>query len=234
MPICEMCTASYDEKFKFCPYCGRARPEPKVSQVNVNVQVADASYEEATLKIELLEKRPVSEPPFNWRPSLLEKILGEKGDAWEEICIYHLVLDAVHSIKGHYNAFTSSTFRSFQPPKPPKRFSLPTRLKNRLVSSEIGHEWLRRFFQERKEAWDGLNQYLISESWHGISSKARKRQPPFEIHFNPSLPSKAWDKADVLKKNAVDLLSDGYLSIGKWWYTEAHKPDYRYQRTARG
>lgn len=202
-------------------------------RVNVNVQVANAPYEEATLTMELVEKEPASEPPFNWRPSLLEKMLGDKGGEWEEICVYHLVLNAVHPTRGHYNAFTSSTFRAFQPPKPPKRFSLPIPLKNRLVSSEIGHRWLRRFFRERKEAWDGLNQYLISEGWRGITNRASKRQPPFEIHFGPSLPNNTWDSVAESEKYVSDLLSDGYLSIGKWWYMEAHKPDYRYQRTAR-
>lgn len=27
MPVCQGCGGSYDDKFKFCPYCGRAKPE---------------------------------------------------------------------------------------------------------------------------------------------------------------------------------------------------------------
>lgn len=31
MPLCEGCGASYEENFKFCPHCGRGRPEsPKI------------------------------------------------------------------------------------------------------------------------------------------------------------------------------------------------------------
>jgi hypothetical protein len=28
MPVCAGCGASYEDSFKFCPYCGRAEPEP--------------------------------------------------------------------------------------------------------------------------------------------------------------------------------------------------------------
>jgi hypothetical protein len=35
MPVCAGCTASYDSKFQFCPYCGRAKPEPLTMNVNV-------------------------------------------------------------------------------------------------------------------------------------------------------------------------------------------------------
>ena len=35
MPLCKGCGGSYDDKFKFCPYCGRAKPEPVTLNVNV-------------------------------------------------------------------------------------------------------------------------------------------------------------------------------------------------------
>ncbi len=28
MPLCQGCGASYDDNFKFCPHCGRAKPAP--------------------------------------------------------------------------------------------------------------------------------------------------------------------------------------------------------------
>ena len=39
MPLCQGCGASYDDTFKFCPHCGRAKPEA----INVNVRVAPVS-----------------------------------------------------------------------------------------------------------------------------------------------------------------------------------------------
>ena len=29
MPVCEGCGASYEDGYKFCPHCGRAKPEPQ-------------------------------------------------------------------------------------------------------------------------------------------------------------------------------------------------------------
>src|SRR5690606_13626358 len=98
MPVCEMCTASYDDAFKFCPYCGRARPEPEVAYIDV--RVTEAAYEEATLEIELIEKRLLSEKPFDWRPNILRKALGDAGRNWQEIGIYRLTLNAIHPVKG--------------------------------------------------------------------------------------------------------------------------------------
>lgn len=38
MPVCVGCGGSYDDAFKFCPFCGRARPEPNVLHVSVTSQ----------------------------------------------------------------------------------------------------------------------------------------------------------------------------------------------------
>ena len=52
MSTCAACGASYDDTFKFCPHCGRAKPEPEL--INLNVRVAPVRYEEAVLKIEVV------------------------------------------------------------------------------------------------------------------------------------------------------------------------------------
>ena len=41
MPVCKGCGGSYDDKFKFCPYCGRAMPEPESLKVEVKVTSSD-------------------------------------------------------------------------------------------------------------------------------------------------------------------------------------------------
>jgi hypothetical protein len=37
MPICKGCGGSFDDNFKFCPYCGRAKPEPESLKIQVSV-----------------------------------------------------------------------------------------------------------------------------------------------------------------------------------------------------
>lgn len=228
MPVCEMCTASYDDEYKFCPYCGRARPEPDVTRIDVRVSVAP--YEEATLEIELIEKVAVSEPPFDWRPNFLAKALGDRGHNWTEIGIYRLSLEVIHPTNGSYTPFRSSAFRAFQREQPHQKFSLPTPIQNSLVFQDDGHKWLRRFFQERRDAWEELNQYLLKEGWRGKTSAAKNRQPPFEIEFDLSQPQKLVDRMKAQDKQILDLQRDGFLSIGKWWHVPGEAPDYRYQR----
>ncbi|MBU1683783.1 hypothetical protein KJ742_07640 [Patescibacteria group bacterium] len=41
MPICEGCGGSFDENFKFCPYCGRAKPALTPLEVNLNISLKD-------------------------------------------------------------------------------------------------------------------------------------------------------------------------------------------------
>jgi hypothetical protein len=38
MPLCEGCGSSYEDTFKFCPQCGRAKPEPRKLVVEVDVK----------------------------------------------------------------------------------------------------------------------------------------------------------------------------------------------------
>jgi hypothetical protein len=41
MPICKGCGGSYDSKFKFCPYCGRAKPESESLRIDINISSQD-------------------------------------------------------------------------------------------------------------------------------------------------------------------------------------------------
>jgi hypothetical protein len=41
MPVCKGCGGSYDNEFKFCPYCGRAKPESDPLKIQVNVTSND-------------------------------------------------------------------------------------------------------------------------------------------------------------------------------------------------
>lgn len=41
MPICIGCGGSYDDNFKFCPYCGRAKPQPERLQISVELHTTN-------------------------------------------------------------------------------------------------------------------------------------------------------------------------------------------------
>ena len=98
MSTCSACGASYDDTFKFCPHCGRAKPEPE--WINLNVQVAPVRYEEAVLKIEVVGTTELTEPPFDWRPSGLTKLLGEGGQKLDADHHFRLLLDCFHPQRG--------------------------------------------------------------------------------------------------------------------------------------
>jgi hypothetical protein len=45
MPICEGCGASYEDTYKFCPHCGRAKPEPLKVNIEVDVSHKTSPYD---------------------------------------------------------------------------------------------------------------------------------------------------------------------------------------------
>lgn len=55
MPKCQSGAANYDDNFRYCPYCGTAKPNPQV----VVMQGADPRlYEEGVLRLRcILEKQ---------------------------------------------------------------------------------------------------------------------------------------------------------------------------------
>ena len=62
MPICKGCGASYDDEFKFCPYCGRAKPDriglnnnEKNIQIGVNKTASELAIQRLRREIAGLE-----------------------------------------------------------------------------------------------------------------------------------------------------------------------------------
>lgn len=45
MPVCSGCGASFEEEYKFCPYCGHAKPEPKKINVEVDIKPKKTPYD---------------------------------------------------------------------------------------------------------------------------------------------------------------------------------------------
>ena len=55
MPVCEGCGGSYDNQFGFCPYCGRAKPEPDTLNVNVT---SDDVWETCEIELAYTVEKP--------------------------------------------------------------------------------------------------------------------------------------------------------------------------------
>lgn len=80
MPVCSGCNASYSDDFKFCPYCGRVKPEKEVMNVNVNISQEKVQYEHCVLK-NVIEK---DEPK-----GLLQKLQMVPTNEWIWIVAIH-------------------------------------------------------------------------------------------------------------------------------------------------
>jgi hypothetical protein len=70
MPICDGCGGSYDDQFKFCPHCGRAKSEPPT--VNINVTLDDI-WETCEIYLAYNFEKPSAG---------LDKILGISRISW--------------------------------------------------------------------------------------------------------------------------------------------------------
>lgn len=171
MPLCQGCGASYDDNYKFCPHCGRAKPEPQA--INLNVQVAPVRYEEAVLKIEVLGTTELTEPPFDWRPSGMTKLMGEAGKNWTHITRFRLLLDCIHPFRGQYVGYSSMEFRGFA-----VEHFFHVELPHRFRHNRTFQSWADKLFEERRMVWENTNQYLIQEGWIGLTKDATDRRFP--------------------------------------------------------
>lgn len=234
MPVCQGCASSYDDDFKFCPYCGRAKPEPQ--EVKVRVQVEAGGYEEAVLEVKQVNRTELWENPFNWRPNFVERMLGDTTKYWTEISHFVFSLKSIHKDKGEYIAFESEPFRAFYVANDDIKFPPP--IKNRLANTDEGRQWVVNVMGERSRAWDQFNTWLIHNGWTGITEDAIQRTPPFYME----MPDEWFNKKNSNSEKRVYWTEHvGYLIIG---IGHPHNPDrifrkktlenvkdkYRYQR----
>lgn len=218
MPVCVGCDTSYDENFKFCPNCGKAKSEQE--KIVFEIQAKPYSYEEAVLKIETVKREIVTEYPFNnYKPNPIEKWLdGGRNWNWNEVTICKFALQSIHPSKGEYTVFESSSFRAFYVKIQNDEMSFPIPIKNMLSSQNQGIKWIENFFDERSRAWKQLNNFLIGNGWVGITYKAKERIPPLEIEI-----SLGGIKSQL-------FLHDGYLKISNYLHFEEIEDKYRYQK----
>jgi hypothetical protein len=72
MPVCGGCGGSYDDQFNFCPHCGRAKPEPAILNININV-TSDDVWETCEIYLAYNLEKPSAG---------LDKILGISRFVW--------------------------------------------------------------------------------------------------------------------------------------------------------
>lgn len=232
MPICQGCGASYDDNYKFCPNCGRAKPEPQA--INLNVRVAPVRYEEAVLKMEVVGTAELTEPPFDYRPSGLTKLMGDGGKNWTQIAILRLLLESMHPDKKKYLAFSTGTFRGFLKPD----LKLPTTLYTFLRTGKFSesrqkHKWLLDLVDERRRRWEEFNGYLVSEGWVGLTQRATDREAPFTDDPNALIDHEgklhAFFQSMLLATNISYLLSASFRGEAGDMYDFGR--EYRYRRS---
>ena len=229
MSTCSACGTSYEDNFRFCPHCGRAKTEPE--SINLNVRVAPVRHEEAVLKIGVVGTTELTEPPFDYRPSGLRKALGGGGKNWSQIATLRLLLDSMHPVKGKYLAFKSGTFRGIITPD----FELPEILWSRFTTEKFSpsnqaHKWLVDLLHERHQCWGQFNSYLVGEGWTGLTKRAIDREAPFTDRLPPEFLNRDGTlRAHFTTMLSVELRYGGYPQTENL-YDMTH--EYRYRRLA--
>ena len=79
MPLCEGCGGSYDDKFKFCPHCGRAKPEPVTININVT---SDDVWETCEICL-VSDKKSIFKTEWRFEATAIGA-KGRYGAGWSE------------------------------------------------------------------------------------------------------------------------------------------------------
>jgi hypothetical protein len=195
MPKCQSGAANYDDNFRYCPYCGTAKPNPQV----VVMQGADPRlYEEGVLRLRCILEKQVIGSYKGW--------LGKTKVEQQTVSIDQIELVALSHEKGEYVALTSATFRKLMPVDHESikgsylgrnnyREYLEEPLKNAHDYVERGHQYDRgnneyvnmrqvffeTLYRELKSAWESFCASLRNDGWFGITEEAIRRSPPVGV-----------------------------------------------------
>lgn len=96
MPKCSSCAANYDENFRYCPYCGTARPIPQI--LVVQGQADTRLYEESVLRLKCLIEKQVTGHG--------KGLFGRAFEQREPMRIVQIELVAMNHERGEYVALT--------------------------------------------------------------------------------------------------------------------------------
>lgn len=187
MPKCQSCAANYDDNFRYCPYCGTAKPTPQV----LVVQGADPRlYEEGVLRLRCMIENQIVATGTG--------LFGKTYEQREPLRIVQVELAAMSHDRGDYIALISNRFRHLLPRKEHEHSSYlggyaPSELEQHLRDAfdlvETGKQyipgrppWLRplleTLFREQRDAWESFNTALRDAGWFGVTDEAIGRRPP--------------------------------------------------------
>lgn len=192
MPKCQSCAANYDDNFRYCPYCGTAKPTPQV----LVVQGADPRlYEEGVLRLKCILETQVFGSHKGW--------FGKISELRSPVRINQIELVALSHEKGEYIALTSATFRHLLPTNSESIRYLIGYLKRDIEEPlrsaqdfvETGKQYDRgnndyfrmqqtffeALYREQKKAWESFFESLRNEGWFGITDEAIGRRRPYDI-----------------------------------------------------
>ena len=217
MPVCVGCGSSYSDDFRFCPHCGRAKPEP--ARVQVEVVSGPVKYEEATLRLAYTgrsEKQTIDKASrFLW--------------SWLDLEIlayfFQLELVAFHPTRNKYVAVVSSDFRSFREYE--VRTYLDWRLSNN-KKSKVSSGWYDVLVQEGHATWTRFNEDLIRQGWMPVTGPAIERRTPSFI-FGATYFGLIWACQEFNKKLKVGK-EDGLYELPETRAVIDLEDGHRYRR----
>lgn len=230
MPKCQSCAANYDDNFRYCPYCGTARPNPQF--IVVQDQSDPRLYEEGVLRRKLAIETQVTGSFKGW--------FGKINEERRTFLIQQFELVALSHERGEYVFFTSSHFRALLPEnaKYGWRSSLISAYEDlcrntydyvqtgkqydRSSHTEAGMVLFETLFQEQKQAWDGFCVALRTEGWYGITDRAIGRTFPYDQEMWTSVFAE-------YPKDYLDKPPKGSYYDRNDWPWKAIK-EYRYRR----
>lgn len=186
MPKCQSCVANYDDNFRYCPYCGTAKPTPQV----LVVQGADPRlYEEGVLRLRCIIETQVVDTG--------KGLFGKTYEQREPLRIVQIELAAMSHDRGDYIAQISDRFRHLLPTKEHgysylgaySYQELEQYLRDAYDWVETGKQyipgrppWMRTLletlFREQRDAWVSFNTALRDAGWFGVTDEAIGRRLP--------------------------------------------------------
>lgn len=108
MPVCKGCGGSYEESFRFCPYCGRAAPLPSV----IKIDVTSDDWEYCEIQLFSVQKPTIFLDLFGDRKIFQAIMITKNGRVSvrdsEELINYPLSLSTLLNIKK--NDFVGDSF----------------------------------------------------------------------------------------------------------------------------
>lgn len=213
MPLCAGCGSSYSDNFKYCPHCGRAKPEP--TRVLVEVHSTPPQFEEGVLRLVYTGRSEVQ---------LVDR--GKKGMfgvGWTgvqiEVLFFVFDLKVFHPSRQHYVGLVSDPFRGAFYEDDADELQVLARV------CEYEHhksKWYEGYRKELTDIWGRFNDRFIGDGWYGITKDAIERRLPEFLERGGVIANASGNVfTDAERSSGQPPNESKAIEIGK----------YRYQRT---